>query len=794
MPAGREPAAKSFRDLEADLDAFSNAIVEIEGLIDITSDTDLAAVDDSILPPGTAFYFCIPRNEKLLGYWDLVADRLFKIRHCMNIEGVVRQLPLFEPPIDPAMLVRAAAAGVDIGSALTDIYGSLPHYRYATIYQKASELANELKSLGSSLLSALEKKDAEELALLRQRHEIELQSLVKLVKERQIDEAKQSLEGLRRSREMVEIRSRFYSSREFLNVFEAGHIERLNAANNKQETLFLVELGAQLATLIPNFQIGSMGISSPVLTSTYGGSDIAFGLQAYARYLSHQAGQMTYQANLMQIMGGHIRRQEDWDLQAELAAKELEQIDKQILAAEIRLAISERDLDHHLKQVEQAKEIDAYMLGKFTNTELYSWMISQLSSTYFQTYKLAYDIAKQAEKAFQYEIVSDQTFIEFGYWDSLKKGLLAGEKLSHDLKRMDLTYLERNKREYEITKHISLSQLDPLALMQLKETGECYVEIPEDLFDLDHPGMYMRRIKTVSLTIPCIVGPYASINCKLTLMSSSIRRESTLLGGKYKRQDSSETRFHDQYGMIQSIVTSHGQNDSGMFEVNLRDERYLPFEGSGAISTWKIELPGISNSFDIDSISDVVMHMKYTAREGGDLLKNSALEEIVEAMPRSGVALFSARRDFSTAWQRFMHPAGDADRQHLGLELTKRHLPFIYQKSNIAVKKVEVFLRVDDLTAYADGDALTCSITAPNDAESEIVLPADDSFGGVPHQTAAIDSPAIGLWTISVQEEKLSELDGSYVQVIEHDDEERHRLNKDVIQDLIVVLHYEVTS
>jgi hypothetical protein len=34
-----------------------------------------------------------------------VADRLFKIRHCMNIEGVVRPLALFDPPIDPGMLV-----------------------------------------------------------------------------------------------------------------------------------------------------------------------------------------------------------------------------------------------------------------------------------------------------------------------------------------------------------------------------------------------------------------------------------------------------------------------------------------------------------------------------------------------------------------------------------------------------------------------------------------------------------------------------------------------------------------
>ena len=57
-------------------------------------------------------------NDNLLRYWDIVQDRLFKIRHCMNIEGVVRQLPLFEPPIDPALLVKVAAAGIDLSSVL----------------------------------------------------------------------------------------------------------------------------------------------------------------------------------------------------------------------------------------------------------------------------------------------------------------------------------------------------------------------------------------------------------------------------------------------------------------------------------------------------------------------------------------------------------------------------------------------------------------------------------------------------------------------------------------------------
>jgi hypothetical protein len=37
----------------------------------------------------------------------------------------------------------------------------------------------------------------------------------------------------------------------------------------------------------------------------------------------------------------------------------------------------------------------------------------------------------------------------------------------------------------------------------------------------------------------------------------------------------------DYIGAVQSIVTSGGSNDSGIFETNLRDERFLPFEGAG---------------------------------------------------------------------------------------------------------------------------------------------------------------------------------------------------------------------
>src|SRR5262249_47017534 len=162
----------------------------------------------------------------------------------------------------------------------------------------------------------------------------------------------------------------------------------------------------------------------------------------------------------------------DWKLQLDVRRKELEQIDQQIATQDIRISIAEQELTNLEQQIEHAAQIEAFLREKYTNHELYTWMVGEVSKTYFQMYKLAYDIAKRAERGYRFELgLRDSNFIQFGYWDSLRKGLLSGERLYLDLKRMEMAYLDKNKRDYEITKHISLLLHDPLALIALKETG-----------------------------------------------------------------------------------------------------------------------------------------------------------------------------------------------------------------------------------------------------------------------------------------------------------------------------------
>ncbi len=676
------------------LDAFSNVLVELESGLPPSSRPGA----ERARSPRLSLYFCIPFNDKLLGYWDTVADRLFKIRQCLDLEGQARQLALFAPPIDPALLVRARSAGLDLGEVVGGLSAaSLSSYRYSLLAKKAVEFCGEVKALGGALLSALEKKDGEALALMQSLHEIAMLKRMTDLKDLQIKEAEETLRGLQASRLVVEEKQGFYSSREYMNEQEESEIELL-----KESKLFLTvakqfEKGASVVAYIPEFKKGA-----PFTTgASFGGKQLSTVLKSFADELKYFVDSYSFEASMAKISGSYDRRQDDWDFQARLAERELAQIDRQILAAEIRRDIAIKDKANHLEQVRQTEEVERFMRSKFTNAQLYSWMSAQLSALHYQAYKLAFDLAQKAERAARFELgleAADFSFIQFGHWDSQRKGLLAGERLQQDLRRMDQAYLDRNRREHELTKHISLLQLNPLALIELKETGTCKFSLPEVLFDLDHPGHYLRRIKSVSLSIPCVAGPYTGINAKLTLETNRMRTDAGAGGGYAEGDD--DSRFASSYAATQSIATSSAQNDSGLFELNFRDERYLPFEGAGAISEWRLELSGKwgehdFSQFDFDTIADVVLHLRYTARDGGDVLSDTAianlqtgLNSLVEASGEEGLfRTFSLRHEFAEAWQQFQR-AADAP---LRIELMQERFPF-FARGRVSIQAFALYL------------------------------------------------------------------------------------------------------
>ena len=738
VPAKGTIGAVSYASRRGRWDEFSNTLERMESEIpfDLGPLPMAGGAEDQfavLRSVGSSLYFCVPRNDRLMAYWDTVADRLFKIRNSLNLQGIFRQLPLFEPPIDPALLARGAAAGLDIGAVVAGLNQPLPLVRFQLLIQKATEACQEVKALGTSLLSAMEKEDGEAFSILRARHEKVVLGLAEAIKygqwqgaiknrespetsltntyrrfvyyERQLGRSESDItipeleaidpEGfgkLKFAASEPEVQPRPVevdiaknlgdSGGRIVSSHEALELALAHTARGIQDAVRNAKLVAQGLALIPDFGIDlhfwGLGGNSDII----GGRKLSEVASFMGDVALAMADDMLYQSGQAGRVGSFARREQDWQYQSASLAGDISAIFKQLRAAQIREALAEREWHNHQQQIEQAEEIEAFLTnektGKKTNQAFYTWLKREVRGLYSQVFQFAYDVAKKAERALQHELGRpDATFLQYGY-TSGKEGLLAGEKLFLDLKRMELAYHDLNEREYELTKHVSLLQVDPTALLELRTTGRCTVSLPEELFDMDTPGHYFRRFRSVAVTIPSVAGPYTSLSCTLTLTKSSIRKGAGV-GDGYARMGSEDSRFSDHFGSQQSIVTSNAQNDSGLFEVNLKDDRFLPFEGAGAISEWQLELPAGVRQFDFDTISDVILHLRYTAREGGELLRKEAVahlrERLAEAQTAGSVRLFSLRHEFPTEWARFQGTEGNGPFA-LSLTLTDAHFPY----------------------------------------------------------------------------------------------------------------------
>lgn len=290
---------------------------------------------------------------------------------------------------------------------------------------------------------------------------------------------------------------------------------------------------------------------------------------------------------------------------------------------------------------------------------------------------------------------------------------------------------------------------------------------------------------------------YASVNCTLSLLKSSLRKSPLLMDDEYARQGSEDSRFADYFGTIRSVVTSSGNNDSGMFETNLREERCLPFEGAGAESTWRLELPAAFRQFDYNMISDVILHVRYTARQGGAQLREGAvarIQELIEAANTSGlVQLFSLKHDFPTEWHQFMYPATAATSQELTLKLDKRLFPFMLKDRRLDVQGITVALILDDATVYSGGSNLSITFVHPNGSQTTDDLAPLETIGNQPSKAFSTnfvleqDPKEIA---VKVDEASLSSVAPALVE--ERDGKKRP--SSDQVKDMLFVVNYTIAS
>jgi hypothetical protein len=674
-------------------------------------------------------YFCVPHNDELLKYWDTLADRLAKLRSCRDIEGVRRTLSLYGRRIDPGLLVRATAMGLDIDVLLGYLSAPLPRFRFGALLQRARGACDRAQAFGQALLTTIEKREAEELAKLRTKHEVALLREAKRVRDEQVNEAEESLEALRKSRDSAEVRYRFYSTRKRLNTQEAAESKSLEEAVASELLAAGASSSAADLAFVPNIPHSAsysgqyeIGVGTKNYINWSAGVNYDFGGQFLSKLEEvkalghrHMAERKRIDAARLGREAQHDRRWDDWQLQKELAEKDMEQIDRQIASAEIRVRIAEIERENQLLQIDQAETVDAYLRDKFTNVKLYRWMESRLSRLYYQQYRLAYDLALKAQRALRYELGFEEDSLLPDTWDPSRRGMEAASDLQHELEKLETRYMDSWRREHEKQKTFSLADRRPLEFLELRQTGSCVIRILEHEFDEDEPGDYFRRIRQVSVSIPCVVGPDVSVNARLTLLRSEVRTKPHSTGN-YARAEgldgANDDRFRDYSGGTDHIVTSTGVNDTGQFDTGLAGDRLLPFEGAGVISTWQVDLPTETNHFDRTSLADVKLRILYTARDGGDAGRTAALKARAGFLERAGrEVLIPLASGFSNAWVRFT--GEHAAPRKLEIQFRKEeHLPFSLQGP---VKLVGVNLYFEAPNSMVLAEPITGTLDSPYD-------------------------------------------------------------------------------
>lgn len=304
-----KPGIETYNQLERRIDHFGNALVDLENRVPNLGQPRSGATPPS---PITGLYFCVDQNEELLGCWDLVADRLFKIRHCQNINGIAVPLALFSPPIDPGALVRAVAGGADISSFLAGLNAPLPYYRFSITVQKAVDLAELAGSFGKSLLVAVEKKDSETIAMLKSTHETSLAGAVRQIKFKALEDGKGAVTSLTLAKKAIQGRKAYYASQDFMSEWETKATNMLQASHVMTDAITLGYIVAGALKLIPQFNAGAAGFGgSPTIIAEAGGKQAGGGAKAAVNVLEAIATSLQNSAEMMLMQGEFHDRQDD---------------------------------------------------------------------------------------------------------------------------------------------------------------------------------------------------------------------------------------------------------------------------------------------------------------------------------------------------------------------------------------------------------------------------------------------------------------------------------------------------
>ncbi|MDB6367592.1 neuraminidase-like domain-containing protein [Photorhabdus bodei] len=565
-------------------------------------------------------------NEVMLSYWQKLEQRLYNLRHNLSIDGQPLHLPIFATPADPKALLSAAVASSQGGSNMPTSFMSL--WRFPHMLENARGMVSQLTQFGSTLQNIIERQDAEALNTLLQNHAAELVLTNLSIQDKTIEELDVEKTVLEKTRAGAQ--SRFDSYSKFYN-------EDINAGEKQAMALRASVAGLSTALQASHLAGAALDLAPNIFGFADGGSHWGAIAQATGNVMEFSASIMNTEADKISQSEAYRRRRQEWEIQRNNAETELKQIDAQLQSLVVRREAAVLQKTSLKTQQEQTQAQLLFLQHKFSNQALYNWLRGRLSAIYFQFYDLTVARCLMAEMAYRWE-TNDTTasFIKPGAWQGTHAGLLAGETLMLNLAQMEDAHLKQDQRVLEVERTVSLAEVykekgqfsltEKIADLVNKKpdttssgnntlsfgegNAKTSLQASISLADLqirhDYPegsGVgNVRRIKQISVTLPALLGPYQDVQAILSYSG-------------------------DITGLTEScksLAVSHGMNDSGQFQLDFNDGKFLPFEGIDIDKgTLTLSFPNAIGEGSkegkqktmLESLSDIILHIRYTIRQ-----------------------------------------------------------------------------------------------------------------------------------------------------------------------------------
>ncbi|RMV78253.1 Insecticidal toxin complex protein [Pseudomonas caricapapayae] len=585
-------------------------------------------------------------NARLTDLRKTVDQRLFNLRHGLTLDGkIMPTLPLYATE-DSFAQTSGKSSGLH--TTFNSDTALIPPYRFRAQLFHVQQAINRLIEMGRHAILLMERQGNLTLAVQLQEQQIKLADFTVTLQTEVLNAALAARQTLITSTQSAQRRHSFY-----LSQFNEDRTTLESAAM----TYKTLSSTIQSATSVPEVVAGALGALPTIFGLANGGHSYSAPVRAsvaVAHIMGHSLADLSAR---LSTEAEYERRSREWNLEIDLAQYEQETIEHQIVEQDILIKAAKISVEEAKAQRIALQETYVSMTNGFTILPTYNWLVARMSAIYAPTYDAVLSMCLALEGAWRYEMGDYERpqFIRTSGWNDNFRGMLAGESLQLDVLEMEAAYLQGSERRMNIRKTISLkSQMEIiedskwLKALQELSTKPLMFSLKAADFDRNYPGHYLRQLKHVSVSFklqPSDPEGLQNMCAVLTQTGSTtlVRPDieaARLLYGTRKSNPYLKTNLRAQQQIaLSSSLSDDGRgigNEDWLCELMFDDGRYLPFEGTGAISNWTLEFPDaevVKQLIGKDkkaAVTDIQLHIVYTAAEGGSQFASSIKQLLKE--------------------------------------------------------------------------------------------------------------------------------------------------------------------